>query len=70
MSPVYDGLSIVNEYNDFYQEAYYAWNAFYPLEIGIFGFFWENNGTRKSAKSFFKRIAMHLLTILFVRILT
>lgn len=31
MSPVYDGLSIVNEYNDFYQDAYYAWNPFYPL---------------------------------------
>lgn len=30
-NPVYDGLSIVNEYNDFYQEAYYAWNPFYPL---------------------------------------
>jgi len=31
MSTVYDGLSIVNEYNDYYQEAYYAWNPFYPL---------------------------------------
>ena len=26
-----DGLSIVNEYNDFYEESYYAWNPFYPL---------------------------------------
>ena len=25
------GINIVNEYNDFYQEAYYAWNPFYPL---------------------------------------
>ena len=24
-------LAIVNEYNDFYEEAYYAWNPFYPL---------------------------------------
>lgn len=24
-------LAIVNEYNDFYEEAYYAWNSFYPL---------------------------------------
>lgn len=25
------GINIVNEFNDFYQEAYYAWNPFYPL---------------------------------------
>jgi hypothetical protein len=31
MSTVYDGLSVVNQYNDYYQEAYYAWNPFYPL---------------------------------------
>lgn len=24
-------LAIVNEYSDFYEEAYYAWNPFYPL---------------------------------------
>lgn len=24
-------LAIVNEYNDYYEEAYYAWNPFYPL---------------------------------------
>lgn len=24
-------LSVINEYNDYYQEAYYAWNPFYPL---------------------------------------
>lgn len=30
-NPVYNGLNIVNEYNDFYEEAYYAWNPFYPL---------------------------------------
>ena len=27
----YDGLSIVNEFNDQYQSDYYAWNPFYPL---------------------------------------
>ncbi len=26
-----DGISIINEFNDFYQEAFYAWNPFYPL---------------------------------------
>lgn len=26
-----DGISIVNEFNDFYEEAYYAWNPYYPL---------------------------------------
>jgi len=31
MSTINNGLSIVNEYNDYYQEAYYAWNPFYPL---------------------------------------
>jgi hypothetical protein len=30
-NPVYDGLNIVNEYNDAYEDAYYAWNPFYPL---------------------------------------
>jgi len=28
---VYNGLEIINEYNDYYQESYYAWNPFYPL---------------------------------------
>ena len=31
MANVSSGLNIVNEFNDFYQEAYYAWNPFYPL---------------------------------------
>lgn len=26
-----DDLAIVNKYNDFYEEAFYAWNPFYPL---------------------------------------
>ena len=31
MSTVYDGLSIIKDYNDRYQEAWYAWNPFYSL---------------------------------------
>lgn len=41
-----NGINIVNEFNDFYQEAYYAWNPFYPLADtdlrAYLGDQWEN----------------------------
>lgn len=51
MSAVYNGLNIVNEFNDFYQEAYYAWNPFYPLADRDLRFFlgeqWDDKERQK-----------------------
>ena len=43
--------SIVNEYNDYYEEAYYAWNPFYPLADRDLRFYlgeqWDNKEKEK-----------------------
>lgn len=45
------GISIVNEFNDYYQEAYYAWNPFYPLadtDLRMYlGDQWDNQEKQK-----------------------
>jgi hypothetical protein len=53
-NPVYDGLSIVNEYNDFYQEAYYAWNPFYPLADRDLKFFLGDQWDEKEREKLFQ----------------
>lgn len=46
-----NGISIYNEFCDFYQEAYYAWNPFYPLadiDLRMFlGDQWDNQEKTK-----------------------
>ena len=52
--PVYDGLSIVNEYNDYYQEAYYAWNPFYPLADNDLRFYLGEQWDEKERQKLFQ----------------
>lgn len=52
--PVYDGLSIVNEYNDYYQEAYYAWNPFYPLAARDLRFYLGDQWDSKEKEKLFQ----------------
>lgn len=54
MSPVYDGLSIVNEYNSYYEEAYYAWNPFYPLADRDLKFFLGDQWDAKEREKLFQ----------------
>lgn len=53
MSPVYNGLNIVNQYNDFYNEAYYAWNPFYPLADRDMRFYLGNQWDEKERQKLF-----------------
>lgn len=54
MSTVYNGLNIVNEYNDYYQEAYYAWNPFYPLADRDLRFFLGEQWDEKERQKLFQ----------------
>lgn len=49
-----DGLSIVNEYNDFYEESYYAWNPFYPLADRDLRFFLGDQWDAKERQKLFQ----------------
>lgn len=47
-------LAIVNEYNDFYEEAYYAWNPFYPLADRDLRFFLGDQWDAKERQKLFQ----------------
>jgi len=53
MSTVYKGLDIINEYNDYYEQAYYAWNPFYPLAERDLRFFLGDQWDEKERQKLF-----------------
>lgn len=50
----YNGLEIVQQYDSYYEEAYYAWNPFYPLAARDLRFFLGDQWDEKERQKLFQ----------------